>query len=196
MPRSTTRLACVILAAGGSSRLGRPKQLLRRRTQPLLLATVAAARAQGCAPITVVLGAEAQRLRSLLARQARGVRVVYNAAWREGMGSSVRAALPAARRLGGGTLFLVVDQPLVGAHELARLVRSWQRQPGLPIAAYYEGRAGVPAIVPNRRLRRIRMLRGDAGLRWLLRDGAMRIRLCELPEAAIDVDTPQDWARL
>ena len=196
MSGSTTPLACVILAAGGSSRLGRPKQLLRRRSRPLLLATVLAARSAGCTPIAVVLGAEALRLRSLLANQGRGVRIIYNAAWREGMGSSVRAALPAVRRRAGSTLFLVVDQPLVGARELARLVRAWRRQPRVPLAACYEGRAGVPAIMPNYRLKEISTLHEDAGLRTVLRAGAGPVRLYPLPEAAFDVDTPDDWARL
>lgn len=190
------RLACVVLAAGGSSRLGRPKQLLRRYGKPLLVASIEAALAVRCEPVTVVLGAEALRLRAMLARRRLGIRIVYNAAWREGLASSVRAALASRPHVDGATLFLVTDQPHVDRRALARLVRAWRRRPRGPVAASYGAGASVPAIVPNRLLGAARGLSGDTGLRALLREGAHPARTLEMPEAEFDVDTPEDLARL
>jgi len=190
------RLACVLLAAGESRRLGRPKQLLRVGPRPLLLEGVLTALALRCHPVTVVLGAHSLRLRALLARNHVSVRIVHNAAWREGMASSVRAAVARAPNRLSAVLFLVVDQPRVRQRTLARLVQIWRRQPGTAIAAYYAGRAGVPAIVPHRLLREARALEGDIGIRALLRDGAHRVRTVAMPEAAFDIDTPEDLARL
>src|SRR5262252_8067026 len=92
--RREARIACVLLAAGGSTRLGRPKQLVRRRARPLLLHTLAAARGatDGRAAIVIVLGASALRLRSALRRaapparrRAASTRVAYNARWAAGL---------------------------------------------------------------------------------------------------------------
>jgi len=89
---------------------------------------------------------------------------------------------------------LLVDQPRVDAAALRRLVGAWRRRPGLPAAARYAGHAGVPAVLPRRHWRAVRALRGDEGARALLRDRP--VTLVELPEAAFDVDTPEDFRRL
>jgi CTP:molybdopterin cytidylyltransferase MocA len=187
----------VLLAAGGSSRLGRPKQLVRRRLRPLLLHALAAARGSRFADedVVVVLGAEAPRLRALLRRHAPRVRVAANALWATGLASSLRAGLAAAPRGAAAALVLLVDQPNVDAAALRRLVGAWRRRPSVPAAAYYSDRAGVPAILPRRAWREVRALAGDAGARALLR-AADAITLVAMPEAALDVDTPADLARL
>jgi CTP:molybdopterin cytidylyltransferase MocA len=191
------RIACVLLAAGGSSRLGRPKQLVRRRLRPLLLHALAAARGSQFADedIVVVLGAEAPRLRALLRRHAPRVRVAANALWATGLASSLRAGLAAAPRGAAAALVLLVDQPNVDAAALRRLVAAWRRRPSVPAAAHYSGLAGVPAILPRRAWREVRTLDGDAGARALLRN-ADAITLVAMPEAALDVDTPADLAQL
>jgi molybdenum cofactor cytidylyltransferase len=184
-----------VLAAGESRRLGRPKQLLRRRGRPLLAAAVAAAAASQSGPIVVVLGAHAQRLRALLARERTALRVVTNSKWREGLSTSLQAGLAAVPRDARAVLVLLVDQPHVTARSLERLIGAWRRHPGLPAAALYGGRPGVPAILPRATWRAVRALDGDAGARAVLR-AARRLTLVEMPEAAFDLDTPDDAARL
>lgn len=189
-------IACVLLAAGGSSRLGRPKQLIRHRTVPLLLHAVRAARgALPCAPLIVVLGADALRLRLLLRRARCRARVVPNPDWNEGMATSLRAGLGAAPRTVRAALVLLVDQPRVDAAALIRLVTAWRRRPGVPAAAGYGGRVGVPAVLPRRRWRGVKGLHGDQGARALLRDSQMLTRV-DMPGAELDVDTQADVARL
>ena len=201
--RARARIACVLLAAGGSSRLGRPKQLVRRRGRPLLLRALEAA----CAAlhpgdrIVVVLGANALRLRRVLRRAApvrQGeltVSVAYNARWAAGLAGSLRAGLDALPRAPRAALVLLVDQPDVDAAALRRLLAAWRRRPTVPAAARYAGRAGVPAILPRSLWRALRALDGDAGARALLR-GARELTLVDMPEAELDVDTPGDLARL
>jgi len=190
------RVACVLLAAGGSRRLGTPKQLVRWRAQPLLvhaLGTAHAALPQG--PLVVVLGAEALRLRSLVRRTAPGATVVTNARWAEGLATSLQAGLAAVPQGTRAILVTLVDQPHVDARALQRLLSAWRRKPGVPAAARYGGRAGVPAVLPNRSLRSLQTLAGDSGARGLLR-GAMALTLVDMPEAALDIDTPTDLAQL
>jgi molybdenum cofactor cytidylyltransferase len=185
-----------LLAAGGSQRLGRPKQFVRHRGRTLLQRTIAAARgALPEAPLIVVVGANGTRVRSVLVRAHRRLRIVTNARWHGGMATSLQAGIAAVPRTARAVLVLVVDQPCVGAAALARLLRAWRRRPGVPAAARYDGRVGVPAVLPRRRWRGLGALRGDQGARALLR-GSDRLTLVDLPEASFDVDTVADVEQL
>jgi CTP:molybdopterin cytidylyltransferase MocA len=194
--RATNDIACLLLAAGGSRRLGAPKQFARYRARPLLLRALAAA--SGVlprAPVTVVVGAHAPRVRLAVRRARPDARVVLNSRWHEGMAASLRAGLAATPRTARAVLVLLVDQPRVDAVTLARLVTAWRRAPGRPAAACYGERVGVPAVLPRKEWRALRALRGDEGARALLR-GSEPLTLVAMPEAAFDVDTPEDLREL
>lgn len=193
--RGIDKLFTVILAAGGSSRLGTPKQLARYKGLPLLQRAVgAAADATGRSPI-VVLGSGALRLRAMLRRVHRHCNVVANPQWQSGLASSMRVGLDALPPDAEAVLFLLSDQPRVDAAGLRRLVAAWSRRPALPAAAAYAGRVGVPAIIPRRAWPLLRAQTGDTGARAVLQSAA-RITIVELPEAESDVDTPADLERL
>jgi molybdenum cofactor cytidylyltransferase len=190
--RRSPALACVLLAAGGSRRLGHPKQLLRRQGRPLLLHAIDAARAAAPgAPLVVVLGAHRMRLRSVVRRAAPAALVVANPRWTEGLASSLQAALERVPRGTRAILVQLVDQPRVDADGLRRLLNAWRRRPGIPAAARYDNRAGVPAVLPRSSWPGVRALRGDSGARALLRD-ARALTLVDMPQAAVDLDTPED----
>lgn len=185
-----------MLAAGGSRRLGFPKQLLRRRARPLLAHALAAAR--GALPhssLIVVLGAAAPRLRLVVRRAARDLVVVYNARWSDGIASSLNVGLDAVPARTSAILVTLVDQPNVDARALCKLLTAWRRRPGRAAAAFYTDRPGVPAVLPRRHWRVIRGLHGDAGARALLR-AAEGITVVNMPEAELDIDTRADAARL
>jgi molybdenum cofactor cytidylyltransferase len=194
--RKRSPVACVLLAAGGSARLGRPKQLVRHRTRPLLVHALEAARAAlPDSPLVVVLGAHPLRLRLVVRRAAPGAIAVRNPRWADGLASSLQTGLAATPPKTRAILVLLADQPHVGAAALRRLLAAWRRRPGVAAAAAYLGRAGVPAILPRRTWPALRALRGDSGARALLRDSAT-LTLIDMPEAALDIDTPADLSRL
>lgn len=193
--RTGRRLAGVLLAAGGSRRLGTPKQLLRRRIRPLLVLAVQALHAATGGPVIVVVGAHALRLRGVLRRAGTPSIVVHNSGWSAGLAGSLQAGLSAIGTSAEAALICLTDQPNVDAAALGRLIAAWRRRPYVPAAARYAGRVGVPAILPRRAWRAVAGLHGDEGARALLR-GHANLTIVEMPEATFDVDTPADAARL
>jgi len=189
------RVQFVILAAGFSSRLGRPKALARVRSTSLLRRTLALLSRFAPARIIVVLPPRALRYRL----EARGLNVVFavNSQRAEGLASSVRQGIRQAR-YSSAVLLLPVDLAALRSHDVARLVSRWRATPRRVIARRIESRrqaphAGVPLILPRRLYARALTVSGDIGLRELINHLPQHERvLIDLPSAALDVDTLQD----
>ncbi len=196
MATPVTGLWTVLLAAGGSTRFGSPKQLLRLRGQVLIRRAADLARAVTPGRVVVVVGAAPFRLRSALYRAKRRIRVVDNPHWRDGMSGSLRRGLRALPRSAAAALILAVDQPLITALELRRLIAAWSQRPSQPAASAYAGRVGIPAILPRRAWVRAARAHGDTGARELLRQPGLMVTAIQMPEAAIDIDTHEDLDRL
>lgn len=190
------RLWTVVLAAGGSRRLGRPKQLLKHGGRTLLVRAVERAERMTPGRVVVVLGAHAPRLRVVLDRAGfGGVRIVRNPRWRSGMASSLRSGLSVLPQEAAAALIVLTDQPGIAENSLARLAAAWQEDPATAVAAGCAGRVGVPAILPKTWWREVMNLRGDEGARRLLA-AADALHLIDMPEAATDIDTAADAAGL
>ena len=178
----------LVLAAGGSRRLGRPKQLVRVGGESLVGRAVRIAESLGPAWLGVVVGAQAARTGAVA--RAHGAVVVRAARWREGLSASLRAGVrrvpPSATRL----LIMTVDQWRIEREDLWRLLRAAGRGSA---AAAYSGRLGVPAVFPRRRFAELLSLRGDVGARALLADRSTPV---PMPRAAQDLDTPVELAAL
>jgi CTP:molybdopterin cytidylyltransferase MocA len=184
--------AAVILAAGASVRLGRPKQLLELDGEVLLQRVSRICLEAGCDPVMVVLGSEAEALRPVLDGLA--VRVVENGHWPEGMASSIRAGIAALPADTGGVLLLPCDQPALGVELLQEFLRHHEGSPETTLASCYRGGCGIPALFPRGRFDELLQLRGDRGAKALLGD-AVRI---PFPDGEIDFDTQEEvdaWLR-
>ncbi len=190
----TPALHAVVLAAGGSTRFGSPKQLVRVRGHALLHRAVANATEVAGRAVTVVLGAHASELTPLLRHSSASV--IVNREWAEGIGSSIRAAIARLPSSCEGVLITLADQAAVTVDDLTRLIAAWRSNPGSIVAARYDGTIGVPAIFPRADLAGLAALRGDRGARHLLRSRSDRVIGIELTNASIDIDTPEDLLRL
>jgi CTP:molybdopterin cytidylyltransferase MocA len=175
-------IAAVVIAAGASTRLGEPKQLVVIAGETLLERAVRTAREAGCSPVVVVLGASAEVIRERC--DLGGAVVVVNPGWEEGMASSIRIGVGA---VGGadGVVLMTCDQPAVTAEHLLALTAA-----GEVMASEYAGRRGVPAYFPAASFSALTELTGDAGARELLRSAAT----VELVGGELDVDTAADLA--
>lgn len=191
------RFGAIILAAGSSSRMGTPKQLLPVGGQPLVVRAVEAALASSAWPVIVVLGAHAEKIRPLLARYP--VLVAENPGWAEGMASSLRTGIATLRqfsRLIDGTLVALCDQPAFSADIIARLVDTQRATGRSVVAARYNGRQGAPALFLREHFPTLATLTGDAGARALLNGAPDQVAALDLPELALDLDTPEDYAAI
>lgn len=191
------KFGAVILAAGASTRMGTLKQLLELEGKPLLVRAVEAALASPAWPVVVVLGAQGEKIRPVLARLP--VLVTENPAWAEGMAASIRAGVTTlqqfSRRL-DAALIALCDQPGFSAEVINQLVDA-QRATGRGIvAARYAGRHGAPALFLREHFPTLTHLTGEEGARALLNDQPDRVASVDLPELAQDLDTPQDFAAL
>ena len=192
MPRPEGSLRGLLLAAGGSGRLGLPKQLLEMGGEPLVR-RAARALAATCDGVRVVTGADAEAVAGALS----GVAVVFshNPDWSRGLAGSLRVGIRDLGEDWDGVLIATCDQPRVTAEDLRRLASAWVEAPGRPAAAAYRGVTGVPAVFPRPWRDRLLALEGDQGARELLRAGDAEVSAVPMPDAALDVDRAADLAR-
>ncbi len=189
----TRRLAAVVLAAGASSRLGQPKQLITLDGERLVDRSIRVAYEAGASPVFVVLGAELQAMLQALEGNPFEPRILINKAWRGGMSTSIALGAAAAERAGADDLLvLACDQTSVTPKHLRRLVVTSNREH--VVASYYWERRGIPALFPEFTFHALQELAGDTGARELLQDEA--VLTVPLPGGEFDVDTPEDLERL
>jgi molybdenum cofactor cytidylyltransferase len=177
-----SEVAAIILAAGGSRRLGTPKQLVTLAGERLLDRTLRIAREADLNPQIVVLGANAERIQDECSLES--ATVIINKEWDEGLGVSLASGVRTLP-LGIGAVILTCDQPAVTADHLRLLFAENHFT-----ASEYGGRHGVPAFFPAAIVQTLATLRGDAGARALL-DAARSI---VLPGGDLDIDTVEALA--
>ncbi|HJQ35373.1 MAG TPA: nucleotidyltransferase family protein [Pyrinomonadaceae bacterium] len=189
------KVGAIVLAAGASTRMGTPKQLLRFEGQTLLKRAALAALGAGCRPVVVVTGAHAARARGEL----RGLDVleVENELWETGMASSVRAGIGAVIESDADAVVLMLcDQPHVTSEIITGLIEAHKATGRGVVASEYGGGFGVPALFGRSLFDELVQLEGAAGAKQVIKSHAREAHFVPFPEGETDVDTPEDFARL
>jgi CTP:molybdopterin cytidylyltransferase MocA len=187
----------LVLAAGASTRMGRPKQLAELDGRPLLEHVLRALEDAPVDGVVVALGAHAAEVRARV-DLGRAVPLVVED-WAEGMGHVLASALAAGPARGHrATVVLLGDQPLVSGRAVARLVEAWRSGAGPVVTAAYGGRPGHPKLFDHRLLPELLRLSGDAGARDLLAANPGWVHEVEVGDLGsdADVDVEDDLRRV
>lgn len=189
----TLRHGVIVLAAGASRRLGRPKQLVAIDGETLLHRTARHALATHPADVVVVVGPAANG--SATAVTDLPVRCIEATAPQAGMGASLRRGVAALSTACDGVLVLVCDQPALDAAHLIAMVARWHERPHHAVASGYAGTCGVPALLPRDWLAAA-AIDGDRGARDLLRARGADVDVVRNEALASDIDHPSDLPTL
>lgn len=190
----TTAIGILILAAGGSTRLGKTKQLLQYRGQSFLRHTAKVALASGCQLIVVVLGAQAEHLRSEVSDLP--ITIVENPAWATGISSSIRVGLEALQdqsQMLEAAIITLCDQPFISAPLIEQLIEHYWVKGKRILASQYAGTVGVPALFDLTLFPDLMLLKGDVGAKALIQTLMPEVAAVSFPDGAIDIDIAQDY---
>jgi molybdenum cofactor cytidylyltransferase len=185
----------IILAAGTSSRLGTPKQLLKLGDRILVQHVLDAAAGSSVGEIIVVLGHEAKAIGAALELPEQA-RVVVNDAFASGQSTSLQAGVAACSSDSEAAVILLGDQPAVSTALIEAVVGEWRESSAPVVRAMFGTDPSHPVLIDRAHWPLVDRAKGDAGLRFVLSvvDGVRDVQLGERPPA--DVDTLEDYERL
>jgi len=192
------KVAAVVLAAGGSLRMGSLKQQLPWRDTDLLGHAVQQALKSEADHVVVVLGAQSDTLRTALERVA-GVQVIENSEWQRGMGTSVALATRFIAEEYAETqaiLFLLIDQPLMHHKHLNKLINKYLTNRNKILSSLYQGILGVPSLFGRPFFGELQKLQGDQGAKSILLRHPEAIMAIECGGLCQDVDTREAYEAL
>jgi molybdenum cofactor cytidylyltransferase len=191
-----TRVAAVILAAGGSTRMrGETKQLLPWGDETLVQNAVRVAQRARVAEIIVVTGNRADDVTRALGET--NARLVFNPEWASGRASSVRAGILALRENTAAAIFINADQPFLTAVMLDEIIARYASARAPVIVPTFDGQPGSPVLFARELFDELTALQGDVGGKVLLEKYRAQVEKIAIADtrAALDLDTPEEYAR-
>jgi len=185
-------IAVIVLAAGVSSRMGKPKQTLPISGKPMLERVINVYRRPGVSPIVVVLGAHAARVRRSVILY--GVSVVYNRRYLDGMSGSLRLGLKAAEKA-EAVIVALADQPFLSPDTVNAMIETYKRTGGPVVIPSYRGKRGNPVLFDRSLFPEIRRIRGDRGAKSVVNRHRDILQEVAVDDRGIlvDIDTPSDY---
>ena len=191
-----TSIGIIILAAGGSRRMSEPKQFLRFDGKTLLRRAAETAVQTIYEPVVVVLGANFERAAAEI--EDLPVKLVFNEKWRRGLSFSIKAGLEKLLKIAPETTAVVIalaDQPFINANHLNLFAERFEQTQNPVVAAKYNQTHGVPALFAREVFEDLGALSGDKGAKSVIEKHRLTLSTIDLPEAAFDIDTPEDFQR-
>lgn len=189
-------VAAVVLAAGMSRRMGTAKQLLRIGRDTILERTLKNVRASNVSEIILVLGHAGDEVQKTIATD--GLKVVINADYQQGMGTSLRSGLAAVGADAAAALIVLADQPWVASDTLNRLILCHQERKSQIIIPLYRGFRGNPVLLDRSVFTEVQALKGDVGCRGIFGDHTEDILKLPVddPGILLDIDSQDDLESL
>lgn len=187
----------IILAAGASTRLGKPKQLLQYRGKTLLAHAINEAVNSNADAVVVVLGKDANLFKKEI--DERKIRVAINSSWEEGMASSLRLGMDTLLKdkpYIDAVIFMVCDQPHISSSVLNELIITQQKTTKQIVTSNYGDSMGPPALLHKKYFEELMKLSGDAGARKIIQKNMNDVATILFPEGNIDIDTEEDYKKL
>ena len=191
------KIGAVILAAGRSSRLGQPKQLLQCRGQTLVRRIVDGAGEAGCSPVVVVIGSDKDKVARELERSS--AIIVENDNWNNGTGTSIRSGVQHLIDIAPkveAIVLLVCDQPFVDSHTIEQLIALGEKTKKAIVASSYAGTLGVPALFNRSCTEELLALDDGSGAKPIIFSNHDRVAEFPFPEGEIDIDMAADHEKL
>lgn len=193
----STNIGSVILAAGSSSRLGRPKQLLQYQNKTLLQHIIDMVTPFNFTSSVVVLGAHADQIRD--ATNFKNVTAIDNKDWSEGIASSIRLGMKESIKLNpllDSILFLLSDQPYVSTELIQELLNKHKNGNRGITACSYKQSVGVPAIFGKQFFPQLMELTGDVGAKKIIMQNSEDVNKVAFRKGYFDIDTTEDYEQL
>jgi len=195
--RENAKIGVIILAAGSSSRLGYPKQIVEFRGKSLLQHSIEVAKSLKFDTRILVLGAKAKEIEKKI--DCRNFDIVYNQNWEEGIGTSISKGISEALKIKNDLnhiLMLLSDQPFITKEKIQELIRVQLNTNKPATFSEYAGGVGVPAIFSRQLFSNLKNLKGDQGAKKLLFDKIFEYGAVKFENGNFDVDTAADVALL
>ncbi|WP_316803714.1 nucleotidyltransferase family protein [Pedobacter nototheniae] len=189
--------AIIILAAGNSSRMGKPKQLLKFNGQTLLELVTNQALKTSCRPIIVVLGAYADEIR----KQHHHLEVIYvfNEDWEKGMSSSIAKGVTKTLEndiLTENVIITVADQVYIDSTVLEKLVVKHQSNGKSIVTCTYAQTTGTPTLFNKKHFEELLNLDGQSGAKTIIKNHPEDLATVNFEAGAIDIDTETDYNKI
>jgi molybdenum cofactor cytidylyltransferase len=197
MDEANKQTGIIVLAAGAARRMEEPKQLLEFEGETLLRRAALAAVKSVCQPVVVILGAHFEKTNAEV--KDLEVEICFNENWQDGLSSSIKTGIEYLLRIKpdiSAVIFTLGDQPFVTTNHINRFAEKFYHSKSAIIAAGYNGIIGVPALFAREIFDDFSELSGDQGAKRILEKRREDVETIELPEAAFDIDTPQDFSHL
>lgn len=195
MTTTSGRISAVLLAAGGSRRLGRPKQLLLYRNDFLINYIIAQIKNGGLLNILVILGNQFEQIKSVIT--SNDVKIIYNPLWEQGVSTSIKAGIKNVDSNDSSVIFFVVDQPYLEPEIIKKIVKKSENSDKLIIAAEVEGNLVHPVLFRKELFPKLSILQGDVGGKALMRDRSIvDTVIWENRKLVEDIDSEEDYKSL
>ena len=188
------RIAGIVLAAGGSARFGKPKQLLDWKGIPLVKHVVNIVLDSGLSPVVVVTGSDQDDVRQAL--KGTPVILVNNPEWENGQSTSVKAGIESLPEGVGAAIFVLVDQPFISPELIKKIRTSRALNLSKIIHPQVNDQIANPVLFDCSLFEELLSLEGDTGGRILFEEYPPRVFSWHDDRIQMDIDTPEDYQRM